>query len=305
MSTEKFERGLAPGALLLCHAEPDAVAAVAPLLGERMPLLRAGEGWSVIVPEGGPWRDGGEPVDRVVTGWAAALAVGAPWPVLALWWDADRAGYTLASGFRRPVGYVWLANGTPVGEDEAMRTFAARLGLDPVLDVQSLDRLTRPEADADRASGPAGAGARARLRGLLAVLARAGITLPAGLDPGEGAERLGATARALPDVRRTGTAGRHPAAGPRPTAEGSDPTDEGPRPSAAGPRPTAAGGRLAGWMPWTGGPGARALALAQVAVGLPLTVWGLRRRSGGWTVAGALLVGHGALGVAHGLPGRT
>ncbi|MFE2436267.1 hypothetical protein ACFXA8_16440, partial [Streptomyces sp. NPDC059409] len=129
MSTEKFERGLAPGALLLCRAEPDAVAAVAPLLGERMPLLRAGEGWSVIVPEGGPWRDGGEPVDRVVTGWAAALAVGAPWPVLALWWDADRAGYTLASGFRRPVGYVWLANGTPVGEDEAMRTFAARGGV--------------------------------------------------------------------------------------------------------------------------------------------------------------------------------
>ncbi|MGW4575733.1 hypothetical protein ACWEM5_31700, partial [Streptomyces tendae] len=31
----------------------------------------------------------------------------------------------------RPVGYVWLANGTPAGEDEAMRTFAARLGLDP------------------------------------------------------------------------------------------------------------------------------------------------------------------------------
>ncbi|MCQ4200339.1 hypothetical protein M4J06_003820 [Streptomyces coelicoflavus] len=291
MSTEKFELGLAPGALLLCRAEPDAVAAVAPLLGERMPLLRAGEGWSVIVPEGGPWRDGGEPVDRVVTGWAAALAVGAPWPVLALWWDADRAGYTLASGFRRPVGYVWLANGTPAGEDEAMRTFAARLGLDPVLDVQSLDRLTRPEPDADRASGPAGAGARARLRGLLAVLARAGITLPAGLDPGEGAERLGATARALPDVRRTETAGRHPAAGPRPTADWT--------------RPTAAGGRLAGWMPWTGGPGTRALALAQVVVGLPLTVWGLRRRSGGWTVAGALLVGHGALGVAHGLPGRT
>ena len=62
-----------------------------------------------------------------VTGWATAPAVGAPWPVLALWWDADRAGYTLASGFRRPVGYVWLANGTPAGEGEAMRTFAARL----------------------------------------------------------------------------------------------------------------------------------------------------------------------------------
>ncbi|MFE1584846.1 hypothetical protein ACFW6Q_04015 [Streptomyces sp. NPDC058737] len=294
MSTEKFERGPAPGALLLCRAEPDAVAAVVPLLGEPMPLLRAGEGWSVIVPEGGPWRDGGEPVDRVVTGWAAALAVGAPWPVLALWWDADRAGYTLASGFRRPVGYVWLANGTPAGEDEAMRTFAARLGLDPVLDVQSLDRLTRPEPDADRESGPAGAGARARLRGLLAVLTRAGITLPAGLDPGEGADRLGAAARALPGVHRTEPPGRSPADGTRPTADGT-------RPIAAKGRPTADGGRLPAWMPWTGGgPGARALALTQLAVGLPLTVWGLRRHSGGWTAAGALLVGHAALGVASG-----
>ncbi|MFJ9669477.1 hypothetical protein ACIRP5_01610 [Streptomyces sp. NPDC101221] len=291
MSTEKFERGLAPGALLLCRAEPDAVAAVAPLLGERMPLLRAGEGWSVIVPEGGPWRDGGEPVDRVVTGWAAALAVGAPWPVLALWWDADRAGYTLASGFRRPVGYVWLANGTPAGEDEAMRTFAARLGLDPVLDVQSLDRLTRPDPDADREPGAAGAGARSRLRGLLAVLTRAGISLPAGLDPGEGAERLGAAARALPGVRRTGTAGRRPA--------------EGTLPTAAGRRPTLDGSRLAGRLPRTVGHGGRAPALAQMAVGLPLTVWGLRRHSGGWTVAGVLLLGHGALGVAHALSGRT
>jgi hypothetical protein len=269
-----------PGALLLCRAEPDSVAAVAPLLGARMPLVRAGEGWSVLVPEGGPWRDGGEPVDRVVTGWAAALAVGAPWPVLALWWDADRAGYALASGFRRPVGYVWLANGTPAGEDEAMRTFAARLGLDPVLDVQSLDRLTRADPDADREPGAAraGAGARARLRGLLAVLTRAGVDLPAGLDPGEGADRLGAAARALPGARRTEAAGR---------------------------RPTADGCRLAAWLPWTGGPGARALAVAQMATGLPLTVWGLRRRSGGWTVAGALLVGHGALGVAHGFSRRT
>ncbi|MYS74912.1 hypothetical protein GTY88_31510, partial [Streptomyces sp. SID5926] len=88
-------------------------------------------------------------------------------------------------GFRRPVGYVWLANGTPAGEDEAMRTFAARLGLDPVLDVESLDRLTRADPETEHACG-AGAGARARLRGLLAVLARGGIALPAGLEPGEG-----------------------------------------------------------------------------------------------------------------------
>ncbi|MGC9440708.1 hypothetical protein [Streptomyces sp. WG5] len=268
MSTEESASASAAGALLLCRAEPDSVAAVAPLLGERMPLLRAGETWSVLVPERGPWRRGDEPVERVLTGWAAALAVGAPWPVLALWWDADRAGCALASGFRRPVGYVWLADGTPVGEDEAMRTFADRLGLDPVLDVQSLDRLARPDPEAD---------ARTRVRGLLAVLTRAGVALPAGLDPGEPADRLGAAARGLPGVRRTGAPGR---------------------------RPTAGESRLAPWMPWVGGPGARALALAQMAAGLPLTAWGLRRRSGGWTTAGVLLVAHGALGVAYGLTRR-
>ncbi|MHC5905406.1 hypothetical protein ACVNF4_16120, partial [Streptomyces sp. S6] len=120
-----------PGALLLCRAAPDAVAPAAHLLRERMLLTRAGVEWSVLVPEGKPWQDGDDPVDRVLTGWAAALAVGAPWPVLALWWDADRAGCALASGFRRPVGYDWLADGTPAGEDEAMRTLASRLGLDP------------------------------------------------------------------------------------------------------------------------------------------------------------------------------
>ncbi|MFC8412050.1 hypothetical protein [Streptomyces coelicoflavus] len=274
----------APGALLLCRAEPDLVAAVAPLLGERMPLVGAGEGWSALVPRGGPWREGEEPVDRVATGWAAALAVCAPWPVLALWWDADRAGYTLASGFRRPVGYVWLADGTPAGEDEAMRTFAARIGLDPVLDVQSLDRLTRPDPDAGQgAAAGAGAGAgagvdaRARLRGLLAVLTRAGITLPAGLAPGEDADHLGTAARALPGVRWTEAAGR---------------------------RPTADESRLAARMFWVGGPGARAPALAQTAAGFTLTAWGLRRHSGGWTTAGALLIAHGALGTAHGLTKR-
>ncbi|AKZ58100.1 Membrane protein [Streptomyces ambofaciens ATCC 23877] len=269
MSTEEpVAAAAAAGALLLCRAEPDSVAAVAPLLGERMPLARAGEEWSVLVPEGGPWRHGGEPVDRVLSGWAAALAVGAPWPVLALWWDADRAGYALASGFRRPVGYVWLTDGTPVGEDEAMRTFAARLGLDPVLDVQSLDRLTRPDPGAD---------ARARLHGLLAVLTRAGVDLPDGLDAGEPADRLGAVARDLPAARRT----------------------EAPR-----RRPTADETRLAPWMPWVGGPGARALALTQMAAGLPLTAWGLRRHSGGWTAAGALLMAHGAVGTAYGLSRR-
>lgn len=172
------------GALLLCRAEPETVRPVAHLLRERMLLVPAGDGWSVLVPEGKPWRkdpregaaaDGGaEPVDRVVGGWATALAVGSTWPVLALWWDDDRSGYTLASGFRRPVGYTWLADGTPAAEEEAMRTSAARLGLDPVLDVQALEALTRADPEADAA---------ARLRGLLAVLTRAGVALPPGLTP--------------------------------------------------------------------------------------------------------------------------
>ncbi|WP_431987526.1 hypothetical protein [Streptomyces parvulus] len=269
MSTSESGGEHAAGALLLCRAAPDSVAAVAPLLGERMTLVGAGAGWSVLVPEGGPWRQGGEPVDRVVAGWAAALAVGAPWPVLALWWDADRAGCTLASGFHRPVGYVWLADGTPVAEDEGMRTVAVRLGLDPVLDLQSLEALTRPDDGAD---------ARVRLRGLLAVLTRAGAALPVALAPGEPAARLGAAAGALP--------------GARPTA-------------AAAHRPTAGESRLAPWMPWVGGPGARALALAQMAAGLPLTAWGLRRGSGGWTTAGLLLLAHGAVGAGYALSRRA
>lgn len=163
------------GALLLCRADPETVRPLAHLLREPMLLTPAGDGWSAVVPEGKPWRsEGGEPVDRVLGGWATALAVGSAWPVLALWWDGDRSGYTLASGFRRPVGYIWLADGTPVGEDEAMRTFAARLGLDPVLDVQELEALTRPDPEAD---------ADARLRGLLSVLTRTGVSLPAGLTP--------------------------------------------------------------------------------------------------------------------------
>ncbi|PWI20507.1 hypothetical protein DI272_16650 [Streptomyces sp. Act143] len=272
MPTEPAAPATAPGALLLCRAEPEAVAPAARLLRERMLLTSAGRDWSLLVPEGKPWRDGGEPVDRVLTGWATALAVGAPWPVLALWWDTERSGYTLASGFRRPVGYVWLANGTPAGEDEAMRTFAARLGLDPVLDVQSLDELTKPDSVAD---------ARARLTGLLAVLTRAGLTLPTGLAPGEPADRLREVARVQPDARAVEW--------------------EGWRETVRGELEVVAGRDLARWLPWSGDPRARALALAQVAAGLPLTAFGLRRRSGGWITAGALLLAHGALGLAYDL----
>jgi len=258
------------GAVLLCRAEPESVAPAAHLLREHMLLTGAGEGWSVLVPEGRPWLRGDEPVDRVLAGWATALAVGAPWPVLALWWDADRAGYTLASGFRRPVGYVWLANGTPAGEDEAMRTFAARLGLDPVLDLQSLEQLTKPGAGTD---------ARARLRALLAVLMRAGVSLPAGLAPGEPTDRLREAARGRPDTRAVERPGRSEEA--RTELDAFD------------------SGRLASWMPWSGTSRSRALALAQVVTGLPLAAWGVRRRSGGWIVAGALLLAHGAVGVAY------
>lgn len=271
MPTEAARTGPAPGALLLCRAAPASVAPVAHLLREPMQLTRAGGDWSALVPEGRPWRDGAEPVDRVVTGWATALAVGAPWPVLALWWDSDHAGFTLASGFRRPVGFVWLASGVPVGEDEAMRTFAARLGLDPVLDVEALDRLTKPDSAAD---------ARTRLRGLLAVLTRVGVSLPAGLAPGEPADRLRQAAARRPDSLPVEWPGWREAVAERDTVDHS---------------------RLGPWMPWAGGPRAGALALAQVAAGLPLLVRGLRRRGSGWVTAGALLLAHGAWGLAYAL----
>jgi hypothetical protein len=321
MSTRAFHRGShaapATGALLLCRAEPDSVGLLAPLLRERMALTRAGERWSVLVPEGRPWRAdgaGSEPVDRVLTGWASALAVGSSWPVLALWWDADRVGYTLASGFRRPVGYVWLANGTPAGEHEAMHTFAERLGLDPVRDVRALDALTAPACDAD---GPA------RLRNLVAVLAHAGVALPAGLSPGESADRLLHAATEAPGgVRWMQGADRGETAGPEPVAgeEGSGGRREAIRAepeqpagerdgggawhAAVRPRPVAgqkaAGGTGPGaWVPGSGDPRARWLGIAQVGVGLPVTLWGIRRRSGGWVAAGALLLAHGVLAMTY------
>ncbi|MEV7565243.1 hypothetical protein [Streptomyces tanashiensis] len=254
------------GALLLCRAEPPAVRPSAQLLREQLLLAPAGAGWSVLVPEGKPWLHGGERVEQVVDGWATALAVPAAGrPVVALWWDRDRAGVTLAAGFRRTVGYTWLADGTPVGEDEAMRTFAARLALDPVLDVQALQPLTEPEPDAD---------ARARLVGVVAVLARAGLALPTGIVPGESAERLRSAALARGAEQLEG-------AGRRDAVRAEPEMTEG----APGPYPR--------------GPGARVRGGAQLLVGVPLLLWGVARRSGGWAAAGALLVAHGALGLAH------
>ncbi|WP_149184367.1 hypothetical protein [Streptomyces sp. TRM49041] len=272
------------GALLLCRADPDAVQAPAQLLREYVVLAPAGAGWSLLVPEGRPWLDGSEPVERVAAGWATALAVGAPWPVVALWWDADRAGYTLASGFRRPVGYTWLADGTPVGEDEAMVTFAERLGLDPVFDVQALRPLTRADRDAD---------ARARLLGLIAVLARLDLALPPGVQPGEPTTHLRAAAQAGPDARHV---------------EG-----QGWRDTVRAELDIVEHGRFG---PWLRGPRARLLATAQLTAGLPLLAWALARRtpSPGWAATGALLVVQGVLGLTYDrmrahrqapVPGRT
>ncbi|MEV8589382.1 hypothetical protein [Streptomyces sp. NPDC051180] len=255
------------GALLLCRADPEAVRPPARLLREQLLLAPAGPEWSVLVPEGKPWLHGGEPVEQVVTGWATALAVSAAtWPVVALWWDRDRAGLTLASGFRRTVGYTWLADGTPVGEDEAMRTFAARLGLDPVLDVQALEPLTKVDPDAD---------ADSRLLGVVAVLTRAGLALPTGLVPGENADRLRSVALAQGAEQLEWPGWRDAV-----LAE-LEAVEEGPL------------------GPYLRGPRARALSGVQLAAGAPLLVWGIARRSGGWATAGALLVAHGVLGLAY------
>ncbi|RCH59837.1 hypothetical protein DT019_37585 [Streptomyces sp. SDr-06] len=256
----------APGALLLCRAEPPAVRPVAHLLREPMLLAPAGDGWSVLVPAAKPWLTGTDPVDQVLAGWAGALTVAAGWPAIALWWDDARAGYTLASGFRRTVGYIWLSDGTPLGEDEAMRTFAARLGLDPVHDVEALDGLTRPDVEAD---------ARARLLGLIAILARTGVALPTGLTPGEPTDRLRSVAAAQ-GAETIEWSGWRDAV----RAE-LDAVEESPL------------------GPWVRGPRARLLGAAQLAAGLPLAAWGLSRRSGGWTTAGAILIAHGALSLAY------
>lgn len=254
------------GALLLCRAAPPLVRPPAPLLGEHALLAPAGTDWSVLVPEGTPWLHGGEPVERVVSGWATALAVAATWPVLALWWDGERAGFVLAAGFRRTVGYTWLADGTPAGEDEAMRTFADRLGLDPVLDVQDLEPLTAPDPDAH---GPA------RLVGLVAVLARTGLALPPGVGPGEDTDRLRSAALAQGAEQLEG-------GGLRDAVRAElDIVEDGPL------------------GPYLRGPRARALAAAQLAAGVPLLLWALRRRSGAWATAGTVLVAHGALGLAY------
>ncbi|MEV4441313.1 hypothetical protein AB0K09_20275 [Streptomyces sp. NPDC049577] len=178
----------AAGVLLLCRAEPDRVRPSAQLLREPLLLAPAGEGWSVLVPGEDPWHEGETGVAAITADLAHALAMAEPWPVVGLWWDEDGAGFVVAAGFRRTAGYTWLADGTPLGGEEAMTALRARLGLDPVLDGAALDRLTEPDSDAD---------ARARVLGLVAVLTRTGLRLPTGLAPGLGADGLRAAAGML------------------------------------------------------------------------------------------------------------
>ncbi|MFG2880114.1 hypothetical protein ACGFYU_34730 [Streptomyces sp. NPDC048337] len=256
------------GGLLLCRAEPLAARPAAHLLRVRLLLAPAGE-WSVLVPETKPWQGGEEGVADVLAGWGSAIALGTSWPVLSLWWEGGRTGFALASGFRRTAAYEWERDGRPVGEPDAMRMLAARLGLDPVLDLEELERLTRPDTD------PAVDG-EARVLGLIALLARAGLALPAGLGPGEPADRLREAARVAPGAEAVVWSGWRDAV----RAE-LDAVEEGPL------------------GPWVRGPRARLLGAAQLSAGAPLLLWAARRRSPGWLAAGTLLTAHGALSLAY------
>ncbi|MFF7294924.1 hypothetical protein [Streptomyces sp. NPDC008265] len=258
----------ATGGVLLCRAEPSAVRRPAHLLRARLLLAPAGE-WSVLVPEDKPWRQGEESVAEVLAGWGAAIAVGTDWPVLSLWWEAGRTGFALSSGFRRTANHAWDAAGLPVGSPDAMRSLAARLALDPVLDLEDLERLGRPDPD------PVMDG-EGRLRALVALLTRTGLALPPGLGPGEPADRLRGAARMAPGVETLEWSGWRDA-----VRSELDAVEEGPL------------------GPWVRGPRARALGAAHLAAGAPLVLWGLRRGSPARLAAGALLTAQGALFLAY------
>ncbi|MFE6779436.1 hypothetical protein [Streptomyces sp. NPDC057702] len=224
---------------------------------------------------------------------ARTVAAGEPWPVIGVWWGPDGAGFTVATGFRRPLTFAWLADGAPAGDDEAASALIARLGLDPVLDGASLDELTRatPTSQAPDGSGatdgarPGAAGAAAgpntvvqqRLVGLVAVLSRAGLRLPAGLTAGAPERRLHAALHAAPGAEVLVWRGWRDAV----RAELNSLRDGPPG-------------------PWTRGPRVTAVCAAQLAVGLPLAVWGLRRHRPGWATLGALLAVDGAAGLVSG-----
>ncbi|WP_326593563.1 hypothetical protein [Streptomyces sp. NBC_01294] len=264
----------ATGGMLLCRAEPLAARPPAHLLRVRLLLVPAGT-WSALVPEVKPWLAGEESVAEVLSGWGSAIALGTNWPVLSVWWEGGRAGFTLSSGFRRTAAYEWDAAGRPAGAPDAMRTLAVRLGLDPVLDLEELERLTRTDPAADPAVGGAGDG-ETRLLGLIALLTRAGLALPAGLSPGEPADRLRAAARVAAGAETVEWAGWRDAV----RAE-LDAVEEGPL------------------GPWVRGPKARKLGAVQLAAGAPLMLWAVRRRSPGWAAAGACLTAQGALSLAY------
>ncbi|WP_405497873.1 hypothetical protein [Streptomyces sp. NBC_00096] len=256
------------GGLLLCHAGPADARPAAHILRERLLLAPAGE-WSVLVPEAKPWLRHGETVAEVLAGWGSAVALSSNWPVLSLWWEDGRTGFVLSSGFRRSAAYEWDAAGRPHGgpDPAAMRVLAARLGLDPVLDLEELERLTRPDEAADGDS---------RLLGVVALLARAGLALPSGLTPGEPADRLREAARVAP---------------------GAEPVEwSGWRDTVRAELAVVEDSPLG---PWLRGPKARLAGAAQLAAGAPLMLWAARRRSPGWLAAGTLLVAHGAAALAY------
>ncbi|MFB7174712.1 hypothetical protein ACFCYM_28395 [Streptomyces sp. NPDC056254] len=256
------------GGMLLCRTEPLAARSPAHLLRVRLLLAPAGT-WTVLVPEAKPWLDSGVSVSEAFSAWASAISAGTSWPVLALWWEGGRAGFSLAGGLRRTVAQEWDAAGGPAGEAGAMRTLAARLGLDPVLDLEELERLTRPDTEPGVDGG-------ARLRGLVALLTRAGLALPPGLAPGEPADRLRGAARVAPGAETVEWSGW-----PDAVRAELDAVDAGPL------------------GPWLRGPKARRLGAAQVAAAAPLLLWAARRRSPGWAAAGALLLAQGTLSLAY------
>ncbi|MFE5207929.1 hypothetical protein [Streptomyces sp. NPDC056600] len=162
--------------------------------------------------------------------------------------------------------------GAWAGEGEALvLALVGRLGLDPVLDAELLEGLRTPDPEAD---------AGARLRGLLAVLTRTGVALPAGVEPGSSAGALCEALRGHAGTRRVEWPGW--------------------REAVLGELDVAVGGRLGAWMPWSGGWRAMGLAVGQVGVGVPTVVTGVRRGRAGVVGVGAVLVAQGVVGVAYG-----
>ncbi|MGX8908310.1 hypothetical protein ACR820_24300 [Streptomyces netropsis] len=258
----------AAGVLLLCRAEPDRVRPSAQLLGMPLLLAPAGEEWSALVPGENSWRDEGEELSVLTADWAHGLTVAESWPVVGLWWDGAEAGFVVAAAFRRTVSHTWHADGTqPPGAEEAMTALRTRLGLDPVLDGAALDRLTVPDPDID---------APARALGLVAVLARAGLHLAAGLTPGTDAPLLREAAAALPATETVEWPGWREA-----LRTGLDESERG-----------ALGA-------WTRGPKARVRGAAEIAAGVSVALCARRAGRRGWAAAGWALAADGVLTLAY------